>query len=116
MKVKIGKFKTKGTQKIEVRIDKQDTWNMDTTLAYIIHPMLIQLKDTTHGYPSDSTSEDWSDTLDKMIWSFGELTRNTDLHNFYKDGVYDTAAHAAYMDRIKEGLNLFGLYYLDLWD
>jgi len=39
------------TQKIKVRIDKWDTWSMDHTLAPIILPMLVQLKETKHGAP-----------------------------------------------------------------
>ena len=36
-------------RKIKVRIDRWDTWGMDTTLAHIILPMLKQLKATKHG-------------------------------------------------------------------
>lgn len=36
-------------QKIKVRIDPWDTWSLDHTLAHIIHPALIQLRDTNHG-------------------------------------------------------------------
>ena len=39
------------SQKINVRIDEFDTWGMDHTLAYIIEPMLKQLKYTKHGSP-----------------------------------------------------------------
>lgn len=38
-------------RKIKVRIDREDTWSMDNTLAYIILPMLKQLKETKHGSP-----------------------------------------------------------------
>lgn len=38
-------------RKIQVRIDRADTWSMDHTLAYIILPMLKQLKATKHGSP-----------------------------------------------------------------
>ena len=38
-------------QKIKVHIDRWDTWSMDFTLAPIILPMLIQLKETKHGSP-----------------------------------------------------------------
>lgn len=38
-------------RKIEVHIDPHDTWGMDTTLGYIILPMLKQLKATKHGSP-----------------------------------------------------------------
>ncbi len=38
--------------KIEyVKIDRYDTWSMDHTLAYIILPMLKQLKEESHGSP-----------------------------------------------------------------
>lgn len=38
-------------RKIQVRIDSEDTWSMDNTLAYIILPMLKQLKTSKHGSP-----------------------------------------------------------------
>lgn len=38
-------------RKIKIRIDHYDTWGMDTTLGYIILPMLRQLKATKHGSP-----------------------------------------------------------------
>lgn len=41
----------KKKRKIEVRIDRWDTYSMDNTLAYIIHPMLVQLKATKQGAP-----------------------------------------------------------------
>ena len=53
-----------------VKIDHYDTWNMDSTLAHIILPMLKQLKATKHGSPMvdledvpehmrTTTTEDW---------------------------------------------------------
>ncbi len=38
-------------RKFDVQIDDYDTWSMDHTLAYIILPMLKQLKATKHGSP-----------------------------------------------------------------
>jgi hypothetical protein len=100
MKIKIGKFPKYGTQKVDIQIDPWDTWNMDHTIAQIIYPMLIQLKNTKHGLPSEFVdvggadyeaqgsfefytetpdeawndgSKRWDDVLDKMIWSFGQL-------------------------------------------
>ena len=46
-----------------VKIDKYDTWNMDSTLAKIILPMLVQLKSTKHGIPGEFATtggENWS--------------------------------------------------------
>ena len=44
-------FYIKNERKVKVRIDEYDTWSMDHTLAYIILPMLKQLKETKHGSP-----------------------------------------------------------------
>ena len=41
----------KRERKIKVRIDSYDTWSMDSTLAYIVLPMLKQLNETKHGSP-----------------------------------------------------------------
>jgi hypothetical protein len=101
MKVNIGRYLKKSNgRKIDVQIDKFDTWSLDHTLALIILPALIQLKHTKHGVPSDfvdDTAQDyhsqtvfdfmledkddvfqkgcdkWEETLDKMIWSFQQI-------------------------------------------
>ena len=41
----------KKNRKIEIHIDRWDTWSMDSTLAYIVLPMLKQLKARKHGAP-----------------------------------------------------------------
>jgi hypothetical protein len=53
MKVHIGKYpKNPNKQrKVSIQIDPWDTWNMDTTLALIIVPMLKQLRDQKQGAP-----------------------------------------------------------------
>ena len=42
---------SKKERTIKVHIDPWDTWSMDDTLAYIVLPMLKQLKETKHGAP-----------------------------------------------------------------
>lgn len=90
--------------KDKIQIDYWDTWSMDSTLAQIILPMLIQLKETKHGipcnvpiydeYPSlwDASpmndeeydrllgiaEQQWDEILDKMIWSFTQLNDDQD--------------------------------------
>ena len=55
MRVEIGNFPDENDihedQLIDVHIDPWDTWNVDYTLAYIVLPMLKQLKETQHGSP-----------------------------------------------------------------
>ena len=42
---------SKQKRTVKVKIDKWDTWNVDTTLSIIILPMLKQLQSTKHGSP-----------------------------------------------------------------
>lgn len=114
MKIKISKWpKGAGEQKVDIQIDSWDTWNMDNTLAKIIYPMLIQLKATKHGVPSELVNdvggedyaqqdsfdfykethdeswkigaERWDEILDKMIWSFGQIAYE-DYDDLYHHG------------------------------
>lgn len=101
MKAKISKY-YKGSidRRINIEIEKFDTWNLDHTLSLIILPALIQLKATKKGVPHnfaevggenyhgqesfDFYKEDidqlfnqkikeWDEILDKMIWSFQQI-------------------------------------------
>ena len=129
---------SKRNRKVKVRIDPYDTWSMDHTLALIIHPMLLQLKATNHGYfssdpedaPSigkgDETDYGHSDTLtldrynwimDEMIWAFAQLVDTESEFQFYDEKTgWDLEASKAHHDRISNGLRLFGKYYRGLWD
>jgi hypothetical protein len=94
-----------------VKIDKYDTWNMDSTLSPIILPMLKQLKVTKHGSPfvdnadvpaklrtkvsgslnadTHKISEDpkfhrrWDYILDEMIWAFEQLCMDDHESQFF---------------------------------
>ena len=99
MKVNIGKYpkKINGERKVSVKIEPFDTWSLDHTLAYIIHPALLQLKEDKHGSPlvddedapeelrstaapakehewdTDALHHDrWGWVLDEMIWAFAQ--------------------------------------------
>lgn len=65
-------IESKKKRKVKIRIDNYDTWNMDSTLALIVLPMLKQLKEKKHGshvveledvpeHLRAYTTEDWSD-------------------------------------------------------
>jgi len=47
--------------------DTSDTWSLDYSLAQWIYPRLIHFKETAQTYPSEFTSEEWSDLLGEMI-------------------------------------------------
>lgn len=163
MRVHIGKYPNNPDKerKISVKIDKWDTWSMDHTLALIIHPMLVQLKETKHGGPyvdnedvpeelwntdkfadpyalDDKYFDRWDYVLDEMIFTFESLTRDWEGEYFISHGEHEFVDHEdgsgnatlnwikrpevdregmeAHGDRIKNGLRLFGKYYMALWD
>ena len=116
-----------------VKIDKFDVWNMDTTLAHIILPMLKQLNKVKHGAPIvydedvpeelKSTSappkkdiwdtdanhfKRWDWVMNEMIWAFEYKLKDTNL-----DDIDIWEANAV---RAKNGFRLFGKYYEALWD
>jgi len=126
---------SKKTRKVKIRIDKYDTWSMDDTLGIIIHPMLIQLKATNHGYfvsdPEDAPTigkgevidhghnDDLAEKryewiMDEMIWAFGEYTNDNANEPDYKTA--DSETLIAYRDRKTNAFRLFGKYYQNLWD
>ena len=123
----------KRLRNIQVRIDKYDTWSMDSTLAYIILPMLKQIKETKHGAPNiddkdvpkklrstsapvkenewdtdDNWFDRWDWVLDEMIWTFSQVNHE---ELFMNDNITDS-----YGKRMKNGFRLFGKYYSGLWD
>ena len=131
-------LETKRKVKRKIIIHPYDTWSMDHTLAYIIVPMLKQLKATKHGIPlsafedSDGIDPDhggpseeamkiggarWDLILDKMIWSFERLNDpDEDLDDFRVGTGYNWEAYKAYQERMQEGFELFGIHLRSLWD
>lgn len=117
-------------QRVKIKIDTQDTWSMDCTLAHIILPMLVQLKETQHGHPNRLTEQEWDDILDEMIWAFDQKCRDNWQDDFYGDyiedpkngsmaGSFEWIDHdgmKAHQERMTNGFKLFGKYYENLWD
>jgi len=64
-----------------IKIDKYDTWNMDSTLALIILPMLKQLKETKHG----SQIVDLEDVPEELRYNTHEEWDNQKCFDFYKE-------------------------------
>jgi len=133
----------RGPQKIQVRVDSHDTWNMDNTLAHIIVPMLKQLKAQKPGVPDiddedvpehlkhllekdvDERAEIWNWIMDEMIWAFEQKTIEWD-DQYYSEPVngtwtinnpmkVDKEGLEAHHNRMKNGFRLFGRYYECLW-
>jgi hypothetical protein len=104
----LSRIHEKRKRRIKVRIDEYDTWNMDHTLAYIILPMLKQLRETKHGSalvededvpehmrhtfskgPDDYETDDpwvhykWDWVMNEMIWAFEQQMDDLAIGQFY---------------------------------
>jgi len=118
MRVHLGKYKRDGsTRKQMVHIDYWDVWSADHTLALIIHPMLIRLKDVQHGHPcvgdpidfeppfplpcdTCKCVDEWHAILDKMIWSFAQLIDETAEDKFYSGEIENIRVPVNYDDEV----------------
>lgn len=103
-------IESKRKRVVKVKIDSWDTWSMDNTLSHIIHPMLVQLKETKQGSPlvddvdvpdnlkstsaapkendwdTDSLHHDrWDWVLDELIWAFHELKNDCPTEETFYD-------------------------------
>ena len=96
-------------QRKYIKIDRWDTWSLDITLADIILPCLIQLKEQQHGAPNvdvedvpeslqptefpegdvDNTYfQRWEWVLDEMIFAFASKNQDWELE-YYGDIIFD---------------------------
>jgi len=101
-------------RKMKIRIDNYDCWEADKTLAFVILPLLKQVKEKKQGSPfvDDSDvpeelrsttspakeNEDdvdanfhkrWDWVLDEMIWAFEQLQPDNDWEQQYCSGEID---------------------------
>ena len=123
---------TKGHLKLSVK----EVWNLKAHLASCIYDSLLQFKNLERtSYPSDISDKKWEEYLDKMLFSFKEISRNysndpLEIHvknknlsdifteDFSSDDERTSVMNDSkkYFDKINEGLNLFSKYFNDLWD
>lgn len=110
----INQYLDRKSRRIEIKIDGYDIWSADHTIATIVHPLLVELKEKKMGVPSvdvedipeelkeaaikehnkqhgDEAFEDyvwseiaWNAILDKMIFSM-EAIKNSEK---FEDDVY----------------------------
>lgn len=118
---------SKKKRKVKVHIDRWDTWSMDHTLAYIVLPMLEQLKTTKHGAPfvddkdvpkelrstsapplsendkdcgavDDLHFKRWDWVLDEMIFAFRSKLDEGKWEDQFYTGEYDFVSKATEFD------------------
>lgn len=96
----INRWSNNRERNIKIRIDGYDVWSADNTLAMIIHPTLVKLKEVQQGAchvdpedvpehlrPSEEPNDEngyvdnthfdrWNYVLDEMIWAFEQSAKH----------------------------------------
>lgn len=100
-------------RKVKVRIDRWDTWNMDSTLAHIILPMLKQLKETKHG----SQIVDLEDVPEHLRYTSHEEYEGQKCLEFYHEYTSEDSSgvHARWDWVLDEMIFAFESYFND-WE
>lgn len=110
MKARIGKYLSRRLPRVNIEIEAFDTYSLDHTLALIILPALIELKNAKQSIPiefgdvgGDHSSpqycfdfyndthpeafekgiEHWEEVLDKMIWSFQQIVEDNYSNQYH---------------------------------
>ena len=144
MKVILGKPGRKNSANTVV-IDDFDIWNVDYTLARIIHPLLLRYRENMTGFPElfdegmvtyhtwdrqlhfdfideqverDYLLKKWETIVDKMCRAFGMIVEKEKWEDTWLDKSYHEhkIEEAKYYKAVDEGLSLFAKYYHNLWD
>ena len=119
-----------------LKLSNKEVWNLKSHLASCIYDSLLQFKNLDRtSCPSDISPETWEKCLDKMLFSFNEISRNykndpleihvkdKNLSDIFTEDFSSNSERTLvmseskkYFNKIQEGLNLFSKYFNDLWD
>ena len=126
-----------------LRLSHEEIWNAGERVASCIYDSLSQLKNSERvGYPVNLTADKWNKYLDKMLFSFKEIStqyKNDPFEIYFRENLkkefsdfevdennclidkieipdYVFENSKMYFKRIKEGLSLYSKYYMDLLD
>ena len=134
-----------GEEHKKIEVDDWDIWNVDYTLACVIHPVLLKYRENLTGYPElwedgmitshnydrqlhfdifdekverDYLIKKWKDTVDKMCRAFGMIVEKETWEDTWLDKSYHESKirETEYYEAIDEGLALLAKYYHNLWD
>lgn len=93
---------------------REETWNLDYTIARFILPRLVYLKEKSDGYPAELTPELWLQLLDKMILAFDHIYN--ERGNALYSHTMTEAERTTWENEKQEGLMLFAKFFEHLWN
>lgn len=94
-------------QKLTRGYSDEELWNLDGTICKWLLPRLKTFKEKTIGYPPTlSSPKEWNGILEKIILAL----------ELYNSDLPDSPEQARIEGKqIKEGFELFGKYFCNLW-
>ena len=84
-----------------------DIWGLDICIAEFVLPRLKVFRENLSGHPAGIEFEDWKEWLDKMIYA---------MQTIHDEGHFRIDTKDIDFKKQQEGLELFGKYFLHLWD
>ena len=133
-------------QRLTTGFEHRESYDYFHWNAKMAVPRLKMLRDNLHGCPAEFASEgkdvdegvkEWTEILNKIIWSFENIDnepmpkkpddydpRHTRIeyddgsvtYEPFDDRKWDWSEAEEHAKKVQEGLDLYGKYYLNLWD
>lgn len=100
-------------QKLTRGFSDADAWNLDHTIAEFVLPRLKVFRQRLFGFPGHSiTEKEWEEILDKMIFSMQAIVDEWD----FTKAEMTMEEQKKHWEKIRDGLELFGKWFRDLWE
>lgn len=85
--------------------DDAETWNIDDTVAIFTLPRLRRFARLRCGCPTEISDAQWTKIIDQIIWSM----------EYIANGNHYVVADEEDREKLQNGLDLFGKWFLNLW-
>ncbi len=92
---------------VDIPKDMELWWNLDTTFAAVMGPLIRKLRANLHGHPCNMTFKEWEAILDKIA---------DGLDYMASDQYWEFENHEEREKRIEETLDLFRKHIRGMWD
>lgn len=95
-----------GRKVADLHVHEEDLVNMDATMAYVLHPLVLRFRERTGTFPEDVESEDdWVNILDQIIEALKLIKK-------HHEGEWLSEWEWA---KIRTGTFLLGKHFVDMW-
>ena len=80
--------------------------DLDTSIAWFVAPKLREFRKKLNSHPPEITLEEWERILEKIQYSMDRIAEGNHINPDY----------FIHIPQIQEGCELFGKYFMRLWN